>query len=647
MIYGIDYAPVVRYGIPNRRDGEGAYELFWDEETNRIENGYKPPLGTWIPGNYYFYLNYGTIRGFPEGPNGKRAAKPIPMKPIYRDGDHHVFQHLHQCKVDGWGAILPKGRRRGYSWMIDHVVLHEFITSESAQMAVGSQGEPNKGYVKEFRNKFDLSLSRLPDELRPSLGLEDNMELLRTGWSDTVNGEKREYGLMNIIHWVNFANPDKLRGLQLSLCVWEEAGEIDHLLSSFLATLECFKEGDWMFGLPIIGGTSNKIRHDSMDFQEMCENAEDKYHLRPLFLDATTCYFPMYDTKTGISDREGAKALHEANLKRLKKTDGNGNNTAYWTYRQEYPQEWSDLWLTYGSTTFDLEIINNQIAYLSTSESSMQGVEYGELEWPKDKDGNEIEGGMPIWVPKLDGKLLKCADNLPHLQNAHSAGYDPYFIDDSVNGGNRNADPDNSKAACVVRRRYIDGNTLGDMPSMLYFDRPYLKEESYMYTWKMCVYYNTQVLAETGDDMFFKFFIDRKIARFLKPRPIAAESPNSEAQNRYGVNMKGYQKALAEGLADNDLKRNISNHRMIPLLKQLAVYGTKNTDIAMAYMIALIHDYDMSRIMVTDQADEVEKLKLPSFSEVNGRIVSNFGATSRERLSSTGNSFSERFNYGY
>lgn len=646
MIYGIDYAPVIKYGKPDPRDGQGAYEMFWEQEVDRIENGYTPPGGSWIPGNFYFYLNFGTIRGFPDEDKG-RSAKPKPMTPIYRDGDHQAFMHIHECRRDGYGAIFPKGRRRGYSWIADHVVLHEFCTSESTQMAVGSQGEPNKGYVKEFRTKFNLSLSRLPDELRPSLGLEDNVEMLRTGWKDTVQGETREFGLHNIIHWINFANPDKLRGLQLSICLWEEGGEIENLLNSYVATQECFKEGDWMFGLPIIGGTSNKIRHDSMDFQEMCDNAE-KYRLRAMFLDALTCFYPMYDRTTGISDREGARKLHEAKLAKLKVKDGQGSNLAYWAYRQEQPMEWSDLWLTYGSTTYDLELINNQIAHLSTHKSALEGVEYGELDWPKDKDGVEQLGSMPIWRPETNGKLLRAADHLPHLKNAHSAGFDPYFVDDSVNGGNRGANNDNSKAACMVRRRYIDGNTLGEMPAMLYFDRPYEKDTAYMYAWKMAVYYDVQILAETGDDMFFKFFLDRGITKWLKTRPVAAEAPNSEAQNRFGVNMKGYQKALGEGLQDKDIKRNISNYLMIPLLKQLAVYGpTVNTDIAMANMLALIHDYDMSRVAVSDKAEHEAPMKLPGFREENGRLVSNFGTDNTGRGSRDDRPFNQRFNYGY
>ena len=620
-ILGIEYAPVIRYGMPDPRDGLAAYEHFWNIEIDRLDKAYTTPSGVWIPGNYYFYLNYGTIMGFPHS----GGARKIPMHPIYRDGDHEIFQFLHDCRYSDKpsGAILPKGRRRGYSWIADHLILHEFMMYENVQVAVGSQGQTDQGYVKEFRSKFDLSWAALPNELRPALGAEDNSDMLRSAYKEKIDGQSQLLGLNSIIHWVNFQNPDKLRGLSLSMGIWEEGGQIMNLLKSYLSTIDCFKEGDQMFGLPIIGGTSNKISNDNTDFQEMCNNPE-RYNLRCLPLYADKCYYPMYDPKTGISDKEGARKLHEDNLAKKKKgvdgTEDQKNSMAYWSYKQEYPLEWNDFWLVFGNTKFPLDLLNDQIAFLSTSAKQKALCIRGELDWPKDKQGMPMVGSMPVWRDDEDGMLLKATDPMPAYKNAFCGAYDPYFLDDELNG---QAGQTESKACLMAYKRFVSMGEECEMPAMIYHDRPYLKETVYMYAWKMAVYYDMQILAEAGDDEFLRFFIDHGLISRLKARPLAAESPWAQAHNRFGIHMKVYQKTLAESLMDSYIKRNVANIRFILLLKELAKYGIENTDVAMTFGICLIHDYDMSKWLIEERDDvkEDEGFRMPTFVEQNGRIV--------------------------
>jgi hypothetical protein len=635
QIYGIDYAPVVQYGMPDARDGVAAYEAFWNNELIRLDQGYTTPGGAWIPGNYYFYLNYGTIMGYPL----TGGARKVPMRPLYRDGDHEMFQHLVNCRRDRTGAIFPKGRRRGYSWEVTHVGLHEFMMYQNVQIGVGSEGDTKKGYVKEFRGKFDIAWAGLPSELRPSLGQENNEFMLRSGYTEKIEGQSLDLGLNSIIHWANFSNPDILRGLSLSICIWEEGGQIKKLKQSYLSTIDAMKEGDLLFGLPIIGGTSNKISSDNLDFQEMCNNPE-VYNLSVLPMYADTCYYPMYDSTTGISDKVGARKLHEKNLA-IKKGEESVGNMAYWSYKQEYPLEWTDFWLMYGGTKFPLEIINNQIAFISTDKKAKAKVRRGNLEWPKDKDGIEEIGGMPIFVETETGKFIMAHDHLPHLKNAFCGAYDPYFMDDELNGATQS----DSKACMMAYLRYISPSIQGEMPAMYWHERPHIKSDAYEEAWKMCVYYDMKILAEAGDDEFLRFFIKNGLIRYLKSRPVAAESPWGQANNRYGIHMKVYQKRLAENLIDANIKRNGGNILFLALLKELAVYGIQNTDIAMTFGICLIHDYDMSKFLVreVDKEEDVNPFdSLPGFTESNGLIRSSYAENSAAR-----NNTDIPFNYGY
>ena len=52
------------------------YRKFWDEEIRRCKEGYvRESDGEWIPGYYYFYLNYFPIMRTKETGEGKRAER--------------------------------------------------------------------------------------------------------------------------------------------------------------------------------------------------------------------------------------------------------------------------------------------------------------------------------------------------------------------------------------------------------------------------------------------------------------------------------------------------------------------------------------------------------------------------------------------
>ena len=56
--------------------GSAEYLRFWNKEVDRCKNGYKPSNGVWIPGSYYFYLNYASILSNKEGAGRKSLNHP-------------------------------------------------------------------------------------------------------------------------------------------------------------------------------------------------------------------------------------------------------------------------------------------------------------------------------------------------------------------------------------------------------------------------------------------------------------------------------------------------------------------------------------------------------------------------------------------
>ncbi|MCK5015522.1 MAG: hypothetical protein KAS32_00460 [Candidatus Peribacteraceae bacterium] len=114
MISAKEYSPVLfdkNIDWERLRKGTSVYHRFWTEQYERCINGYHPHGGSWIPGNYYFYLNFCMISAF-----DKKIKRKRPLPPLYRDQDHEYFVEANKAKEEGYGLIVLKARRKGFSF---------------------------------------------------------------------------------------------------------------------------------------------------------------------------------------------------------------------------------------------------------------------------------------------------------------------------------------------------------------------------------------------------------------------------------------------------------------------------------------------------------------------------------------------------
>ena len=626
MISAEKYSPVIfdknLKDFSKLKEGSLDYYQFWRTQKDRILNGYKPTGGAWIPGNYYFYLNFSKIHGL--NPGAKRKSM---ISPLYRDQDHEYYQEVHDAKENGRGIIVLKARRKGFSFMNANILLHEWTCYAHSENGLGAQKED---YVQDFRKKLLLSWNELPTQLQNQY-IHNNEELFMSGYKEKIDGNWIERGTKAMIHFRVMEKPNAFRGTSLNFMVFEEAGEFLKLKRSFESSEDCFKEGDVFFGTPIIGGTSNNMEIESDDYMEMFYNAE-RYNLKPVFIKASKVFGSFFDMSTGQSDVKGAEAYVKAEAQRRKES---GDLQTYYSYLQENPLEVEHAFFKSGATPFDLSKINGQISNIMTNKN-FDIVRRGRLDWPKNKEGKTVFGGKPIWVDD-DGSIDENDINkdlfpfemierpLENIKNAHVSAVDPYHIDDELEEMKKGGKGDNkSKGSMCVYRRFVNTNTVSELPVCFYTDRPYSKEAFYENCLKMCIYYDCQVLVEYNDDGFLKYFIKNKMTRYLKERPRSADSPNSKALNKYGVHMKSFQKKLLTELVDEYVKKHWEDIYFLKLLNELAVYGKKNTDRVMAFGMALIHAMDAERkVYNSEEEDKEEKMFIPHFNRTNdGGIVS-------------------------
>jgi hypothetical protein len=634
MISAKKYSPLIfdknQKDYHKLKKNTSEYFSFWKEQKKRLKEGYKPTGGTWIPGNYYFYLNFSKIHGLPNPESRRKSMIP----PIYRDQDHEYYQEVHHAKYGdgkdnkgGYGIIVLKARRKGFSFMNANILLHEWTCYAHSENGLGAQRED---YVQDFRKKMLLSYNELPSELRNKI-LNNNEEIFMSGYKEKEDGIWVEKGMKSMVHFRVMEKPNAFRGTSLNYMVFEEAGEFLKLKRSFQSSEDCFKEGNVFFGTPIIGGTSNAMEVESDDYMDMYYNAE-QFNLKPVFIKASKVFGSFFDMSTGISDSKGAEAFIIAEAEKRKAT---GDLQSYYSYLQENPLEVEHAFFKSGKTPFDLEKVNKQIANINTN-TSFQRVQKGVLDWPRNKEGKEVFGGMPEFFID-DGTISDDMNEekfpfemveqpIPGMANIHLSAVDPYHIDDDLEEMKKKMSDqkDRSLGSMCVYRRFVGPNTIGELPVAFYTDRPYSKEKFYENCLKLAIYYDSQILVEYNDDGFLKYFIHHKMTRYLKERPRAADSPWSQATNRYGIHMKTFQKKLLTELVDEYVKKHWEDIYFLKLLNELSVYGVKNTDRVMSFGMALIHDMDATK-RIYDKSEE-ENIKpmegLPGFSRnASGGIV--------------------------
>jgi hypothetical protein len=611
------------------------YFQFWKDQKQKILQGYKPNGGQWIPGNYYFYLNFSKIHGLL--PGAKRKSM---ISPLYRDQDHEYYMEVQWAKhgdgldnKGGYGIIVLKARRKGFSFMNANILLHEWVCYPHSENGLGAQRED---YVQDFRKKMLLSYNELPPQLQNKI-LHNNEELFMSGYKEKENGIWIERGTKSLIHFRVMEKPNAFRGTSLNYMVFEEAGEFLKLMRSYQSSEDCFKEGDQFFGTPIIGGTSNNMEVESDDYMDMYHNAQN-FNLKPVFIKASKVFGSFFDMSTGVSNVKGAEEFIKAEADRRKAT---GNLQSYYSYLQENPLEVEHAFFKSGSTPFDLEKINKQIANIRTN-NQFNRVQKGRLEWGRDKDGKEVFGSTPVFITEQDDiarghtVVMNNHDDevypfeiveqpLTGIKNAHLSAVDPYHVDDELEEMKKKLSDqkDRSLGCMCVYRRFVGQNTIGELPVAFYTDRPYSKEKFYENCLMLAILYDSQVLVEYNDDGFLKYFIDHKMTRYLKERPRSADSPWSQVTNRYGIHMKSFQKKLLTELVDEYVKKHWEDIYFMKLLNELCVYGKKNTDRVMAFGMALIHDMDATK-KVVDKKDEIENEKmkgLPTYNRDSNGVI--------------------------
>ena len=559
------YRPVALNGHPDLNTESVAYEEYWARETERCLYGYKPKGYNKISGKYYYYLNYYRILGN-DGTKGNRKTL---IYPWYRDMDHEYFDLFDQCKEENKGMIVIKARDKGFSYMNSGILAHEFTFFPHSEVGIAAGLQVT---ADAFFDKVKKGVNNIHPNFRHSW-LKDTDTMLKAGYKKKNKDGKWEVGgYQSVIHCRTMDNPEVYKGERLSVMVFEEAGEFKSLMNAYMSSKACFMDGDVQFGVPVVGGTGGDIEKASKDFMEMYYEA-DAFNLINIFIPASKVYYGYFDITTGQSDMKGAEEKIMNDRSKLQVT---GKEKAYNLHIQNYPMTIEEAFLKTKSNFFDLSLINMQRSKILSNVDFEYQIQSGYLEW-NDK------GGVS-WEADPYGPVKILHHPVPDTSGLDIGGIDSYDQDE--------AGKSDSLGSAIIYRRFMNMDSPGDCVVAEYTDRPRTAEQFWDNCLKLAVYYNAKMLVEYTKIGILDYFRRNNALKYLKEKPVTAHSPGTLTRNRYGVHMNKQVKALMIDVIDGYIKTNAEDIWFIEILNELADFGLRNTDRAMAFGLCLLHNLD-------------------------------------------------------
>lgn len=214
---------------PNKNPNSDYYK-FWKEEARRCRQGYVRPYdGEWIPGNYYFQLNYAPLLRT-EIIEGTKRADRVEAFPYIYDADYWFFHYIEICRAAGMHGANLKRRGCGYSVKASNMLAKNFILgdTEKARKKVKSFAIANEkeyltkdGILNKFVSVIDFCATHTAFPRVRSIKDSLNDMHWRMGRKDLRTGT--EVGTLNEVMGVTLKNDaQKARGKRGALVLWEE-----------------------------------------------------------------------------------------------------------------------------------------------------------------------------------------------------------------------------------------------------------------------------------------------------------------------------------------------------------------------------------------------------------------------------------------
>jgi len=533
-----------------------AYVRFWKEEARRCRDGYtRDSDGEWIPGPYYFYLNYSPILRNIIVPGTKRLIRKREFADVY-DGNYLLFHYIQQAKEAGQHAGLLKRRGVGFSYIGGSGLARLLIIGDTSlnwsdlqAFAIASEKE----YLTKdgILNKFDSNVSWCASHTPwPRLKSKDSLNNMvwEMGYTDQ---EGLSQGTKNsVIGVTTQGNPEHARGKRGTM-YYDEWGLFPNLLKTWSIARESTEEGDFAHSTMIGGGTGGTEGADFAGAEEMCYNPKgyNIYSIPNVFdknVNGTSpfaMFYPAYLNRIGCYDKDGnsdvIKALLEIIKRRVEiKYNSTDPNTLV-QHKAEMCITPQEAIMRREGSIFPVVDIKEYMSEISPDINKFLSAHYvgslksttaGEIVWDK-KEMHPVLRNYPLH-DELD--KVGCVEiyEMPHRMTDNSipfwryiAGIDPIDVDESTYT--------NSLGSIFIF------DTWTDRIVAEYTGRPRLASEFYEVCIKLLRFYNATANYENNLKGLFQYFDSTRNLQYLCDTPQVLRDMEYVKGNMFGNRSKG------------------------------------------------------------------------------------------------------------
>lgn len=617
-----EFSPVINDGLTNANPLSYEYREWWMEQKRRCLEGITIG-GIYIPGDYYWYLNFWKIRGKDEK-TGRKTLIP----PRFLDMDLDYFLAIEKARKAGKHMVVVKARQKGFSEKHAALMGKEFTFFPHSQTIItaGEEKYSNATMRMCIRGLNSLKETEFFKRRQP-----DTLEYIQARYKVIENGATHWKGIHSEIYNITSKNnPQATIGKSPSLIIFEEAGKFPGLVDAFKYIQPALEaEGGEKTGFAIIVGTGGDMEKGAAELEQMFYDPEvyDMMDYSNEYEedggDARVGYFcPAWKFK--IVDKDGnslkEKSFEYINSKReaarkSKKVDDFVN-----TITQD-PVVPSEAFMRTGGNMFNQALLNQQYARLRNNKALTNLGDRGRLEWIKN-DLGKISGVSFVHDP--DAHLLimehpEKDDQGDVIMNLYVAGTDSYDKDE--------AQSSDSKGSCSIYKMFKDSNSTSNLFVARYTDRPDTAEKFYEETAKLCMYYKSPNLIEWSNISIFNWYKNNGFEGYLKERPQIAYAnvKDSRVNNRYGIDPGTKNEWL---IMYRDYIQDYSEvmYDMVQIDKAIKFRNEKgyNCDITISSSIAICHAKDNVNIKLNTKKHKTQKEEFFHYKTNNGILLQKY-----------------------
>ena len=524
------------------------------EEIRRSWHGYvRPSDGEWIPGDYYYYLNYCPIQLIKKLPNGQ-SIRTIDFPRVW-DGQYLVQHYLYNARLHGHHASELASRGKGKSYMGAGLLAKRFKLGESEnvrQKVMSAVTASDRKYIwgpNQILNMFKYYIDFQSQHTQfPRQLLTDSAQALmwESGFKDKETGVRK--GTQNAVVGVTTGvNQDKLNGSRGVLYLIEEAGIFSNLNSLYQMIRPSVEDGKDVYGLIFLYGTAGDDMSDFTSLQEIMYNP-DGYNMeknenvwdkegqgRKYF----TFFYPAYLNRANCMDKEGnsnvTKALLEICQDRYKVKYNSSDINAITKRISQYPITPQEAIIRAHATIFPITELNERLNQIDNNPNFYDQTYVGDLVF---NSNGEVEfspsSAKPIRdFPTKDNKVTGAIEifDLP-IKNSEGkiptgryiAGADPY--DDDVS---------NTMSLGTV----FVMDTWTDTIVAEYTGRPTFANDYYEICRKLCLFYKASLMYENNKKGLFGYFSMMNCVYLLADTPEYLKAKQLIKETGYGNKAKG------------------------------------------------------------------------------------------------------------